>query len=270
MPNKVVIITGASSGFGYLTAIEAGRRGYKLVVTARRAKRLQELVAQIEQYGGTVLAVPGDINDDAHQEALIEQTLARYGRIDILVNNAGLPLPGNFSQSSLSDLRRQWDTNTTSIVMLTKRALPELVRSKGTVITVSSSISRFSIPSWGLYAPSKVAASSISDALRRELAPLGVAVCTVEPGPYNTEFGQRAGQPDDQVFGFHPQPVANAIVRLFERPRRLTVLPLWLRPLLAVGSGVVRGLPDVVDLLFLLGARLRQRQQPSTPRDTTS
>ncbi|CAA9299804.1 MAG: hypothetical protein AVDCRST_MAG93-4511, partial [uncultured Chloroflexia bacterium] len=139
-----------------------------------------------------------------------------------------------------------------------------------TVINVSSSISRFSIPSWGLYAPSKVAASSISDALRRELAPLGVAVCTVEPGPYNTEFGQRAGQPDDQIFAFHRQPVANAIIRLFERPRRLTVLPLWLRPLLFIGGGLARTLPDVVDLLFLVGARLRQPQQPPTPRDAAS
>ena len=269
MANKVVIITGASSGFGYLSALEAGRRGYQVVVTARRAERLEELVGKVEQQGGEILAIAGDINDDAHQQEVIDRTLERFGRIDVLVNNAGLPLDTSFREASLADIRRQWDTNTTSLIILSKRALPELMRTKGTIINISSSISRFSVPGWGLYASTKMAASSVSDALRRELAPFGVAVCTVEPGPYNTEFGQRAGQPADQPFGFDPQVVANAIVSLFERPRRLVVRPIWMRPIIAIGGTVVHALPDIVDLVFLLAARLRQRRQGTKTNQKT-
>jgi NADP-dependent 3-hydroxy acid dehydrogenase YdfG len=181
---KVVIITGASSGFGRLTALEAARRGYRIVVTARRSERLQELVDEIEGSDGVVLAIPGDIADAAVQQRVIDRTLARFGRIDVLVNNAGMPLPGRFVDSSLAELRGQWETNTTTVITLTKRALPALIGSGGTVINISSSIARFSVPGWGLYAASKAAVSSVSDVLRRELAPVGVAVCTVEPGTY--------------------------------------------------------------------------------------
>jgi uncharacterized protein len=270
MRDKVVVITGASSGFGKLAALEAGRRGYKVVVTARRAEQLQHVANEIENGGGAALAIAGDINDDAHQQRVIDQTLARFGRIDVLVNNAGIPLATRYAEASVDELRRQWNTNTLAIVTLTRRMLPELIQRQGTVINVTSSISRFSIPGWGLYAPSKVAATSISDALRRELAPLGVRVCTVEPGPYNTEFEQHTGRNSDLPFGFDPQPVAHAIVRLIEHPRRLTVLPLWFRPLIAIGGGLMRALPDVVDLVFLLQGRLRGRRSSPPSQDVVS
>lgn len=258
---KVVIITGASSGFGRLTALEAARRGYRIVITARRAVLLQEVVDEVEKTNGVVLAIPGDIRDAAHQQRLIDATIERFGRLDILVNNAGLPLSKHFADSSLEELQRQWETNTTSLILLTKRALPALAESHGTVINISSSISRFSVPGWGLYAASKVAVSSVSDALRRELASLGIAVCTVEPGPYDTEFSVRAGGSATQAFGFKPQPVANAIVGLFEHPKRLTVMPRILRPLLAVSGGLMRLLPDVIDQFFFIPARIRARRQ---------
>lgn len=270
MPDKVVIITGASSGFGKLAALTAAQKGYRVTVAARRNDRLTELVAQIEAAGGTALAVAGDINDDSVQQQLIDQTLQRFGRIDVLVNNAGLPLAQNFSDAPLDELRRQWDTNTTSLITLTKRALPALMDSNGMVINISSSIARFSVPGMGLYAPSKVAASSVSDALRRELEPKGVRVCIVEPGPYNTEFSRRAGAADDQQFGFDPQDVADAIVRLIERPRRMTVLPVWLWPLISFGGGLMRALPGVVDLIFFAIAKRRQRQPQVPPQEAAS
>ncbi len=259
MAEKVAIITGASSGFGLLAALEACRRGHKVVVTARRAERLEELVGKAAGLPGEIVAVAGDINDDAHQQALIDTTIERFGRLDVLVNNAGLPLDKSFRESDVSELRRQWDTNTTSVITLTKRALPHLLRSRGTVITVSSSISRFSVPGWGLYSSSKVAASSVSDVLRRELSAYGVRVCTVEPGPYNTEFSHRAGDADNPMWSLDPQPVAKAMVDLFERPRRLVVMPLVVRPFLAIGGGAIRLLPDVADLIYWLMGRAQRR-----------
>lgn len=265
MTQKVVIITGASSGFGRLTALAAARQGYQIVVTARRAERLQELAAEIEAAGGTALTIPGDVTSSADQQQLIERTLERFGRIDALVNNAGVPLPNSFAESSVEDLRRQWETNVLSIVELTRRALPALIEAHGVVINISSGLGRFSIPGMGLYAPTKVAVNSVTDALRRELTPLGVHVCLVEPGPYNTEFGLRAGRADDQPQqGFAPEPVAAAIVRLIERPRRLTVMPPWMRPLLPVLSGLIRLLPGPVDLIFWTIAKRQQRQAAQT------
>ena len=101
--------------------------------------------------------------------------------------------------------------------------------------------------------------SSLSDMLRRELMQIGVRVATVEPGPFNTEFAQRAGASPDTKFGLDPTLVATTIVDLFDRPRRLVVVPSWLRPFALLMGGLSRGLPDLVDGLFWLIAKIKQR-----------
>ncbi len=257
---KVAIITGASSGFGRDAALLAAQRGYRVVVAARREEKLNTLVQEIFQQGGTALAVPCDVTKSADLQRLVDQALEHYGRIDVLVNNAGVPLKTGFIDTPVDDLRGQWETNVLSIVELTKRALPALAESKGVVINISSIAARASVPGWGLYYPTKVAASSISDALRRELMPLGVRVANVEPGPFNTEFGQRAGmvQPG-QTSGLDPMLVARTIVELIERPRRLVVVPGWMHPLALVMGGLSRGLPDLIDGVFWLIAQVKRR-----------
>jgi short-subunit dehydrogenase len=211
--------------------------------------------------GGTALAVSGDVTDGEDQQRLIDAALQRFGRIDALVNNAGVPLPDGFADSSLDDLRRQWDTNVTSLIELTKRALPALQQTQGTVINVGSLAGNFSLPGWGLYYPTKVAVRSVSDALRRELKPRGVSVSLVEPGPFQTEFAHRARMRQPQLFGLRPEPVARAIVRLIERPRRLTVLPRWLWLPSAIGAAIVRLLPGVVDLAIAFYVKRQGRSE---------
>lgn len=257
---KVMVITGASSGFGRELALLAAQAGYRVVVTARRAERLEELVAQIEAAGGAALAVPGDVTSDADQQRLIDAALERYGRIDVLVNNAGIPLQGGFAAEPADALRNQWTTNTTSIITLTRRALPALIGARGVVINVGSIAGHFSLPGWGVYFPSKVAVASISDTLRRELRPLGVRVCLVEPGPYQTEFSSRAGA-DERDYRLPAADVARTILRLAEHPKRLVVKPVWLRPLATLGGALVSVLPDVVDVLLLARARLEERRR---------
>lgn len=242
---KVMIITGASSGFGRIAARMAADQGYRVVVTARRAERLDALVSEIERAGGSALAVPGDITDEAHQQHLVDATLERFGQIDVLVNNAGIPLKEGFVDASVDDLRQQWQTNVLSIVTLTKRALPALMTTKGVVINIGSTAGRFSLPVWGMYFPTKVSVASISATLRRELRPYGVRVALVEPGPYATEFGDRAGGVPANVLP--PEQVARTIVRLAAHPKRTTVVPWWFRPLIALGSAIASLLPDVVD-----------------------
>lgn len=266
MTQKVMLITGASSGFGRLAAKLAAAQGYRVVVTARRAERLDELVREVEAAGGTILSVPGDITDEQHQQRLVDMALERFGQLDVLVNNAGVPLPQGFVNTPLDELRRQWQTNVMSIMTLTKRALPALITSNGVVINIGSTAGRFSLPLWGMYFPTKVAVASISDTLRRELRPYGVRVALVEPGPYNTEFLTRAGS---EAGGLPAEQVARAIVRLAEHPRRTTVLPWWLRPFIAVGSGIMRALPGLVDVLWWAIAkrqlRKQEQQSPGVP-----
>ena len=123
---KVAIITGASSGFGRDAALLAAQRGYRVVVAARREERLNELVHEITGQGDTALAVPCDVTKSDDLQQLVDQTLQHFGQIDVLVNNAGVPLSKGFIDSSVDDLREQWETNVLSIVELTKRALPAL------------------------------------------------------------------------------------------------------------------------------------------------
>lgn len=263
-PGNVMIITGASSGFGRLTALMAVEKGYRLVVAARRTERLDELVAEIERRGGTALAIPCDVTKEADQQRLIDRTLQQFGRIDVLVNNAGVPLQQSFVESSVADLRRQWETNVLSIVTLTKLALPALMDSRGVVINIGSVAGHFSVPGWGMYFPTKVSVRSASHMLRRELRPYGVRVSLVEPGPFSTEFGERAGTPFEGALP--PEMVAAKILRMAERPQRVAIVPGLLAPAIVIGGGLAALVPDLVDWMFwAIGARkLREQDAGST------
>lgn len=259
---KVMIITGASSGFGRIAAAMAAAQGYRVVVAARRAERLNELVGEIERSGGVALAVPCDVTKDTDQQNLVDTALERFGRIDVLVNNAGVPLDANFTDSSVEELRRQWDTNVMSLVLLTKRALPALTAAKGVIINVGSTAGHFSIPGMGTYFTTKVSVRSLSDTLRRELSASGVRVALVEPGPYATEFGERAGS---SAFSnaLPPEQVARVIVRLAEHPRAVAIVPWYFGPLVQIGGALATALPGVVDLMFFVIGKRQLREQAS-------
>lgn len=259
MERRVVIITGASSGIGAAVAREAVQRGFAVVLAARRTDRIEALAVELRQAGGDALPVTTDVSRFEDQQRLVDETLHVFGRIDILVNNAGKPVPTGFVDTSPEALQDQWAVNVTSMATLTRLALPELLRSRGIIVNVGSSISRFGVPGWGNYAPTKIAVAGLSDALRRELSALGVRVCLVEPGPIATEFGLHAGWPVNT--GFPVSMVARAIVRLFDRPRRRVVIPFWLAPFLSLGGALAGLLPGLVDIVFLLRGRVRIRGQ---------
>jgi short-subunit dehydrogenase len=254
MEQRVVIVTGASSGIGWAVARWAAAKEFRVVLAARREDRLRDLAARIEEDGGTALVVPVDIAKPEDQRRLIDETVRAFGRIDVLVNNAGLPLPTPFSESSPEELRRQWDVNVTTLATLTRRALPYLEQHRhelhpGTVVNVGSSISRFAVPGMGNYSPTKIAVAGLSEALRRELEPRGVHVCLVEPGPVATEFGARAGDkgvvPSRLVVP--AAKAARAIVRLFDHPQRRIVIPARLGPVLTLAGGLAGAFPHLVD-----------------------
>lgn len=264
MIQRVAIITGASSGIGTAVARQAVQRGYAVALTARREERLLALVGEIEAAGGRAVAVAGDITDLEDQRRIVAATLQAFGRIDILLNNAGVPVPTDFRDTPPEEIRRQWETNVTSLATLTRIALEELELRQGTVINVGSSISRVAVPRWGNYAPTKIAVAAISRALRRELQPRGVHVCLVEPGPIRTEFWERAGgQGDGRSWGITAEACARPIVRLFERPRKRIVVPGWLALPLRLMGAVETTMPGMIDLGYWLMYRSEQLRRIS-------
>ena len=185
--SKTAFITGATSGFGLATARRFVADGWKVVVTGRRAERLQALVQML----GTDRAYPlaFDVRDGAAMEAALASLPAAFADIDVLVNNAGLALgTASAQQASLEDWRVMIDTNITALVTLTHRLLPALIARKGVIINISSVAGVYPYPGGNVYGGTKAFVSQFSLNLRSDLHGSGVRVTTIEPGMAETEF----------------------------------------------------------------------------------
>jgi NAD(P)-dependent dehydrogenase (short-subunit alcohol dehydrogenase family) len=186
-----ILITGCSSGIGAALAREFHHRGHVVYATARRPESLQTLA----QAGLRVLAL--DVNDDASIGAAMAVVQQEQGRLDMLVNNAGFSQVGAVVDLQREDLRRQYETNVIAPVAVSRAALP-LLRAAAeagaapVIANVGSIVGLFTTPFAGAYCSSKAALHALSDALRMELAPLGIRVVTVQPGGVTSSFGNHA------------------------------------------------------------------------------
>jgi NAD(P)-dependent dehydrogenase (short-subunit alcohol dehydrogenase family) len=191
---RVVLITGASSGFGLLTTIDMARAGFRVVATMRdlaRRGKLDKAVAEAG-VGERVDVRQLDVTDSAAIAPLVEAVLRDYGRIDVLVNNAGFVMAGFAEDISLPELRKQLDTNFFGAVALTQAVLPHMrSRKSGHVIMVSSISGRIAGPARSSYSASKFALEGWSEALRLETRSLGIRVVLVEPGGFDTDIWTR-------------------------------------------------------------------------------
>ena len=138
MKDKVIIITGASSGIGKALAFECGKRGGKLVLCARNEEKLYETGEELKKYNGEVILVKADVSKESDCRTLIEKTIEQYGRIDILINNAGISMRALFEEVDLKVLHRLMDTNFWGTVYCSKYALPHLLKAKGSLVGISS------------------------------------------------------------------------------------------------------------------------------------
>lgn len=181
---KIILITGCSSGIGAALAQEFHRRGHWVYATARRVEALQELKA----HGLRTLAL--DVNDGASMAAALAVVQNEAGRIDILINNAGYGQFGAVMDADINDLRSQFETNVFAPVILSRSALPLLRKGAAACIANMGSISGVvTTPFAGVYCASKAALHALSDAMRMELAPLGLRVVTIQPGGIASNFG---------------------------------------------------------------------------------
>ena len=188
---KTIVITGCSSGFGRLTAVQLARQGWHVFGTVRKEDDKESLVNELEDiYKANMTPVVCDITS-AEQVANLAQTVsATTTRLDALLNNAGTAYAAPLEVLSLEDLTAQLEVNVVAQVRVIQALLPLLKSAKGTIINVSSVSGKISTPMTGAYSASKFAIEAISDALRLELAPFGVRVVIIEPSSSPTNIWQ--------------------------------------------------------------------------------
>ena len=236
--NKVVLITGASSGFGEDAARLFAKEGCKVVLAARRLERLQSLAEDIQNEGGEALAIPVDVNEPAEIAVMVETTLDLYGKIDILFNNAGFGSMNWFEnlkpERSIETVVR---VNLIGTMLVTRAVIPHMLkRYEGHIINMGSVASLISPPLLTAYAASKYGVRAFTDALRREVAPFGIKVSGIYPGPAATEFGKQLEKTRSRetINNFidvrmTSEYVASRVVDVAKRPRRSLVIPWWFR-----------------------------------------
>ncbi len=181
--NKVVIITGASSGIGLACAQEFAKRGANLVLGARQYVTLCEITAALEkQYNIKAIAVQTDVTKEEDCQQLIEQALTIFNKIDVLINNAGLSMRALFNEVDLLVLKNIMDVNFWGTVYCTKYALPQILKNKGSIVAVSSIAGYRGLPGRTGYSASKFAMNGFMESLRTELLKTGVHVMVACPG----------------------------------------------------------------------------------------
>lgn len=189
LADKVILITGASSGIGEAIALEVASQKANVVLAARREGVLNTVADLVKKRGGTPLVIPTDMTDSQQVEALAAKTLDAFGRVDVLVNNAGYGQMGPIEDVNEAAVRQQFDVNVFGLLTLTRAVVPGMRdRRQGRIINLSSVAGRVAMPFMGIYNASKYAVEAISDSLRVELAPFGIQTIVIQPGPVETEF----------------------------------------------------------------------------------
>jgi len=188
---KVWFITGASTGFGRELAEQLLVAGERVVATARRPEQLADLG---KAHPDTALVVALDVNNAKSVEVAVSAALARFGRVDVLINNAGYGLAGAVEEATEEEFMPVFETNVFGLIRLTRALLPQLRKQRsGTIVNLSSVGGLIGSPGWAYYNATKFAVNGFSEGLAAELAPLGIHVMVVEPGPFRTDFLGRSG-----------------------------------------------------------------------------
>jgi NAD(P)-dependent dehydrogenase (short-subunit alcohol dehydrogenase family) len=186
----VWFITGCSTGFGRELSVILLKRGYRVVVTARDKTKIDDIVAGHEKNG---LALALDVDKHDQIEAAVKAAEDRFGRIDVLVNNAGYGYLAAVEEGDDADVRAMFETNFFGLAAMTRSVLPIMRAQKsGAIVNVSSMGGFIGFPGSGYYAATKFAVEGLSEALSKEVGPLGIKVIIVEPGPFRTHWAGRS------------------------------------------------------------------------------
>jgi NADP-dependent 3-hydroxy acid dehydrogenase YdfG len=221
--DKVLLITGASSGIGAATARHAARAGFRLALAARSADKLQALAAEL---GGDdrAIAVRCDVTEWDQQEALVATTLERFGRIDVAFANAGFGAPRGFLASDPEHWRAMVLTNVLGAAYTVRATLPALKVTSGHILLTGSVAGRRGVPG-SLYSSTKWAITGMGESLRADVDGTGIRVTLIEPGMVDTPFFDNPG--DGRL---EPDDIARAVIYAIEQPPHVDVNEILIRP----------------------------------------
>ena len=205
LQEQVVVITGASSGIGLVTAKQAAARGARVLLAARNETDLERAVDEIRRRGGRAVHVVADVAEPEQVEGIANSAIREFGQVDTWVNNAAVSMYGRTTELSVADMRRQMDVNYWGQVYGARAAVRHMRRRGGALINVASALADRAIPLQGNYCAAKHAVKAFTDALRMELEEEGVpiAVTLVKPASIDTPFFEKA----KTYLGVEPQPV---------------------------------------------------------------
>jgi short-subunit dehydrogenase len=231
LQDKVVLITGASSGIGEAAARAYAAAGARVVVAARRFERVEALARGLEEQGRAAVAVRCDVREEESVREAVEMAEARFGGVDVLVNNAGVGLYGPIAELTPEALHANFEINVYGALRCVRAVLPQLrARGGGQILNVSSVLGHRALPGMGGYCASKFALNGLTEAMRIELRPEGIDVILVSAGVTDTEFRESAmttsGQRESRApFGaMKAEAVARAMVAASRRRKREVVL----------------------------------------------
>lgn len=197
---KVIIITGSSRGIGKSLAVLLGSYGARIVLNGRNAESLKKAEAELLQKGIEVISINGDISTEEDRLRLIGETVSRFGKLDVLVNNVGLSMRGEFADLSPLVIETAFNTNSVYPLLLTRIAIPEIRKSKGSIVFISSLAGLWGLPDLSVYAAAKMSLTAIAQSMRVELQPYGVHVGLIYVGVTKNE-------PDKTVMDASGRPV---------------------------------------------------------------
>lgn len=231
--NKVVIITGASSGIGEALAVELAQRGNKLVLAARNENKLHHLASQLKSTGSDVLVVRTDVAKEQDCKDLVEKAISYFGCVDVLINNAGISMRSLFEEVHLDVIKQLMDVNFWGTVFCTKYALPYLLQSKGSLVGVISIAGYVGLPGRTGYSASKFAVRGFLDTVRVENRKKGLHVLVAAPGFTGTNIRKVALTANGATQGETPrneekmmtsEEVAKRIIKAIDKRKRSLIL----------------------------------------------
>jgi dehydrogenase/reductase SDR family protein 7B len=205
MKNKVVIITGGSSGIGKAMAEKFGREGSKILITGRNKEELTKTTEELRQMGITINSFQADVSVEDDNRKMAEEAIKHYGTIDILINNAGISMRALFSEVDISVVKKVMDINFYGVLYATKYCLPEITKNKGSVVGISSIAGFRGLPGRTGYSASKFALNGFLEVLRTELLKTGVHVLTACPGFTASNIRKRSLTKDGSQQGESPR-----------------------------------------------------------------
>ncbi|MEY2440983.1 MAG: hypothetical protein QOJ46_409 [bacterium] len=245
LQGTVALVTGASSGIGDATARQLAARGAAVAIAARRKDRLDKLAQEIEDAGGTALAIETDVTDQEQAKALVARTVEQLGRLDTVVNNAGVMLLGPIVDAPTEEWDRMISLNLQGLLYVAHAALPHLLeaaqddpRHVADLVNISSVAGRVARSGSGVYNLTKHGVGAFSESLRQEVTGRHVRVSIVEPGAVDTELTDHLREAVKELvqarFGslerMTADDIADAIAYIVTRPRRVAINEVLIRP----------------------------------------